>query len=828
MTMLSLSLATLRHQSRQYLAPGLAVVLGVAFIAATLALTGTMNSSIRQSVAGQYAPYESVVVPPPGTSEELPAGVADEVAGVHGVSDVDPVRSGPGLLRTATGESYAMITTESTVAPHPVIEGRAPRAPTEIALSKTVAAGSQLEVGDSVPVTAVAEESATPERAQVVGIIDIAGDPRYAGGTPAVFATPEGVTGLTGVQGWDEIAVVATTDEATTTAAVRSALAAKGADVTVRTATEHADDKVTEFTGGTNVLAIFFLAFAVIALFVSAIVIANTFSILLARRARETAMLRAVGSTRGQVIRSALAESLVVGVIFSVVGVLVGIALAWGLTRVGSSLAGDSLPEFVFTVQVRAVILPIMVGVVVVLVAALRPVIRSSRVAPLAALRPDAAITARSRGGRLRIALGLVLIGAGAGALILSGSLPSVAVGVIGGVVSFTGVIMAGNVLVPWAARAIGLVAARPFGPAGRLAIDNAVRNPARAAATASALLVGVTLVTMTAVGAATTRSAITDFVNAQYPVDIVVEGADIPPSTSAAIGRAEGVLATSALTGTEVTATWGTSSTQPQLSAVPDGLGAVVRDRDAIPTVTDGTVVVSDTAAAASGIHSGDDIILQGPDGRVRAKAEVAGNFETAWLVTPATLAEVVDQPATTALLVRVDDGADATAALDDVKELAAGIDEGQVGGAAPVRAANMQALDIALAVVLALLAISVVIAVVGIGNTLSLSVIERTHESALLRALGLTRGQLRAMLAIEAVLLSLVGVLLGTVLGIAYGLAGVRSLFGEFMTVSPTLPWGQLASVAIVAILAGLLASVLPARRAAKVAPAQALAVE
>ena len=138
------------------------------------------------------------------------------------------------------------------------------------------------------------------------------------------------------------------------------------------------------------------------------------------------------------------------------------------------------------------------------------------------------------------------------------------------------------------------------------------------------------------------------------------------------------------------------------------------------------------------------------------------------------------------------------------------------------------MQALDIALAVVLALLAISVVIAVVGIANTLSLSVIERTRESALLRALGLTRGQLRAMLAIEAVLLSLVGVVLGTALGVAYGVAGVRSLFGEYMVVSPTLPWGQLAAVALVAVLAGLLASVLPAHRATKVAPAQALAVE
>ncbi|MGO1167198.1 MAG: ABC transporter permease, partial [Janibacter sp.] len=221
-------------------------------------------------------------------------------------------------------------------------------------------------------------------------------------------------------------------------------------------------------------------------------------------------------------------------------------------------------------------------------------------------------------------------------------------------------------------------------------------------------------------------------------------------------------------------------------------------------------------------------EVILQGPDGRTRAQVEVDGTFDTAWLVTPGTLAEIDDEPATTSLFLRIDDGSDATATLDAVNERAAGIDEGQVSGAAPIRAANMQALDIALAVVLALLAISVVIAVVGIANTLSLSVIERTRESALMRALGLTRGQLRGMLAIEAVLLALVGVVLGTVLGVAYGLAGVRSLFGEYMAIAPTIPWGQLAVVAVVAILAGLLASVLPARRAATVSPAQALAAE
>ncbi len=828
MSVLSLTLASLRHQSRQFLAPGLAVVLGVAFVAATLVLTGTMDASMRQAVAGQYASYSSVVVPPTG-EEQVAADVAEEVAEVRGVDTVDPVRTGSGLIGGSGDPSFGMFTTESTLAPHPVVEGRAPKAATEIALSETVAAGTQLEVGDTVPVSPASGTADRPTEATVVGVLDVTDDPRYGGGTPAVFATPEGVSTMTGAKGWSEISVVADGGEEAATSAIASALSAKGVDARVRTATEHADEQVTAFTGGVDFLSAFFLAFAVIALFVSTIVIANTFAILLARRARETALLRAVGATRAQVVRSSLVEALVIGLTFSVVGVLVGIGLAWALVQAGSAVAGDALPELVLTVPVRAVGLPVLAGVLVVLVAALRPALRSSRVAPLEALRPDAAITARSRSGRLRIAGGTLLALLGGAALVAGGELPSVGIGVVGGLVSFTGILLVGTVMVPWVVRLVGLVAARPFGAAGRLAIDNAVRNPARAASTASALLVGVTLVTMTAVGAATARTTITDFINSQYPVDVVVEGRQVPDSTATAIDGVDGVAASTRLAGTDVTAAGpGPGGTEATVAAVPEDLEEVVRDRAALPTADDGTVVVAEEDAEMAGLANGDEIRLRGIGGATTATVEVDGAFETAWLVTPATLAKLDARPTTSAVLVRLEDSADVTTAVDRIKELGAGVDQGSVGGGAPVRAANMQALDVALALVLALLAISVLIAVVGIANTLSLSVIERTRESALMRALGLTRGQLRAMLGIEAVLLSLAGVVVGTVLGTVYGLTGVRSLFGEFVSVTPSLPWTQLGLVALVAVLAGLLASVLPARRAAKVAPAQALAAE
>ena len=826
--MASLTTASLRHQSRQFLAPGLAVVLGVAFVAATLVLTGTMNASIRDAVAGQYSSYSAVVTPQKG-EETLPAGVADRISHTDGVANVDPVRSGSGMIGRSADASPAMITTESSLVPHPVLEGRAPQGDDEIALSETVRAGTGLEVGDTVPVQPTDGDSGST-RAKVVGVLDVSGDPRYGGGTPAVFATPKGVTHMTGVSGWDEIPVVGTDDEEATTASLTSALQAKGADVTVSTATEHADAKVAEFTGGTDFLASFFLAFAVIALFVSMIVIGNTFSILLARRARETALLRTVGATRGQVVRASLLEALVVGLVSSVVGVGVGIGLAWALIEAGSALAGDALPELVLAVPTSAVIVPVIVGVLVVLVAGVRPAVRSSRVSPLAALRPDAAVTVRNRRGLVRIAAGTLLALLGAGALVLAGGMPSVAFGVLGGLLSFTGILLIGTVLVPWVVRVVGLVAARPFGPTGRLAIENAVRNPARAASTASALLVGVTLVTMTAVGAATTRSVLTDFLDSQYPVDVVLQGADIPSSTVERVGDVDGVAATAELRGTQARVLGsGSAQKEPtQVAAVPGDVDEVVRDAGVMPSPDAGTVVVAEDAADAAGLSDGDELRLRGSEGSAPVTVRVEGGFDTAWLVTPGTLERLDSAPTTTATLVRLTDGADAQASVDRIKEIGAGVEQGSVGGGAQVRAANMQALDMALAVVLALLAISVLIAVVGIANTLSLSVIERTRESALMRALGLTRGQLRLMLGIEAVLLALAGVLVGTTLGVVYGVTGVSSLFGDFVTVTPTLPWGQLAVVALVAVLAGVLASVLPARRAAKVAPARALATE
>lgn len=222
MTVLRLALASIRHQSRRFLAPGLAIVLGIAFVAATLVLTDTLSASMGKAVAGQYEPYSSVVLPE-DDAKEIPADAADRVEAADGVSSVDAIRSGGAQLQSGTGETFALVTTETAATPHPMVEGRAARAPSEVALSDSVAASANVEVGDRLSVTSAAGGSPGSKGtgATVVGITDVGDDPRYAGGSPAVFATPEGVTHLTGTTGWTELDVVGgSADEAEVTDAV--------------------------------------------------------------------------------------------------------------------------------------------------------------------------------------------------------------------------------------------------------------------------------------------------------------------------------------------------------------------------------------------------------------------------------------------------------------------------------------------------------------------------------------------------------------------------------------------------------------------------------
>ncbi|WP_370890417.1 ABC transporter permease [Janibacter sp. GXQ6167] len=826
--MLQLTFASLRTQARRLIAPGLAIILGVAFVAATLTLGSSLTDTLRQQVAGQYAPFATVVRPSLG--DHLPATSLAAARGTTGVDQVEATRAGTAMIATRRGEEFATLTTAPILgAASTAAEGRLPAATDEIAIPTTWATANRIRLGTDLPVTAYGSDGQTNSASlRVVGLIDTSDDSRYAG-SATLFATPSAVTKLTDLTGWTQLAITATpgSDAETVTAAVRTALSdtlPKGA--TVRTGTAQADAEIDDLARGTSALTGVLSGFAAIALFVAAIVIANTFSILLARRTRETALLRAVGATKSQVTRSALLEALLTGAVFTALGTLAGVGLGWVLTRVSSGFLGSAIGEMVFSVTPRDILIPLVVGIVVVILAALRPVRRASAVAPLAALRPAPGRDSRTA-GRMKLLAGAALIAIGGGALVLGMQGSGLVIGMAGGLLSFLGVMLIGTILVPAVARVVGIVPARLFGTPGRLALGNAVANPRRAAATASALLVGITLVTMTAVAARSAQSSVDAALDQHLSIDASIASTAGPLSerTVQQLRDVDGVGVLAPIPGAEV-------KVDGEGGQVVVGIGAdarsALRNPALVSSLRDGVALVSSEAAAEAGVTNGDTLALQGPTGARTVKVSISDALGYPLSVTESDLRAMTPQPDTRGVIIRLADGADGQAVLDRISTATADVPSITIGGSASERAQLTEALDIVLYVVLGLLGISVLIALVGIANTLSLSVIERTQESALLRALGTTRGQLRGMLAIEAAVLAAVGVVVGSALGVAYGWAGTRSALGSALDTQLTIPWTIIGGVALVAITAAVLASVLPARRATRVAPAQALAAD
>ncbi len=810
--MTGLTTATLRTQARRYVGPGLAIALGVAFLTATLVLGASLTASVRAAVAGDLAGWSVVadpVEPRDGGPRTLDEGTATAVSDLPGVAEVLPERSGI-LLRDDGADALRVTTPPAPESPGHVTAGRLPSAADEVALSTRAAESLDLRVGGRL---------ATPGGSvAVVGVLDAAtGAP--SGGPDTVFATPQGVTELTGVEGWTRLRIAGGegVPAVRLVADVRTLL---GARADVATGEEAARDAVDELSGGHAVLTGFLLAFAAVALVVSAIVIANTFSVLLARRARETALLRAIGASRRQVVRSALAESVTLAVVASVVGVGLGALTARVL--VGAAGAADlSVPLTTVAVPPSAVLVPLAVGVLVTVAAALTPVVRSSRVPPMAALRPELAVTPRTRAGRVRVGTGVLGLVAGLALLAAGARGGSVAAGVAGGVVSFVGVLLAGSVLVPPLARLLGLTPARWGGAPAQIAVDTTVREPARSAATASALLVGVTLIVMMSVGAATAQRSVASTLDDRLSVDVAVTSSTpLPESATRLLARVPDTDTTAALPG--VVATIGSAERQPVLASSTDA-ARVVRS-DVLDVVEPGVLLTTPGAAEAAGVRDGGRVTVSAGERRRDLTVRVRENAPVPFLVDRVDLTALDADPRVLAVLSRLTDDADARTVLHRVEDAVAGTDA-TIGGGASVRAEVDGLVETVLRVVTALLAVSVVIAVVGIGTALSLSVIERRRELALLRALGMTRAQVMSMLAGESLLLAVVATVVGTLLGVAYGVAGVMSILGDTVAVLPDLAGGRVAVVGLAAAACGLLAAVLPGWRATRVAPAGAL---
>ncbi len=834
----------LAHKLRLALS-GLAIVLGVAFVSGTLIFTDTLSktfTNLFESTAADVSverasAFSTGIDSPGGSASFVPGDLVAQVQAVEGVAAAEGYVQAEGVyVLDADGEVldtggapgvgvswYA----DPDLSPSRLTDGREPRGAGEVALDSGTAQEAGYEVGDDVTLLTPGPRL----EAEVVGIFVFGEDGGLAGASLTAFdrATAQDLLGAgDGLSGISVQAADGSSEEQ-----VRDAVAAAlGAGYEVRTSTEQADEQADALADGLAFVNVFLLVFAGVALFVGSFIILNTFSMLVAQRTRELALLRALGAGRGQVTRSVLAEAGLLGLAGSTVGLLGGLGIATALRalfgRFGLTLDGS----LVFSV--RTVAWAYAVGLLVTLLAAYVPARRAARTPPVAAMRDDHVAVEKSL--RRRTALGAVLALAGVAALVVGagtddGSQAASLVG-LGSVALMLGAIALSPVLARPFVRAVGAVLPRIWGTTGHLARENALRNPRRTAATASALMVGLALVGAFSIIGASTNASIDRLVGNALSADFVVStavGQPFTPEVADRIGQVDGVASvmqerfgTAQLAGEE------TFFAAVDPASLDDTLVLDYVAGDTSGLEGDG-LLVDEPTAEARGWEVGDEVAAVMPTGD-EVDLTVGGIYSTNGAVGPAVLS-LATHAATggTALdryvYVDVDDDADLAAVRAQLEERVDAypvVDLKDQDEFAEEQRGQVAQL---LLLINAMLVLSVLIAVLGIVNTLALSVIERTREIGLLRAVGMGRSQLRRMVRLESVLISVYGAVLGLSLGAVFGISLVRSLADQGIEVL-VVPGGRLALFLLIAAVVGVLAAVWPARRAARLQVLQAIA--
>lgn len=815
-------LSSLRAHLGRLIAACLAIVLGVGF--GTLALTAHASASngIDETIGAQYRGVDTVVYPE--REEITPAALAKlqklpQADSVATLTTAYLTIAFPDLVRPAGLGIDALYDTTRIAGPG-TSSGRLPTATNEIALPAKLAAEHKVSVGQTLRLNAYTGKS---WNVTVVGLLDDAKSvgPASAVATPAALKIFEPGAFIRAVA----IAAKPGVDQQALAAAAQGIVPG---GLKVFTGEEWIQHEVEDYTNGIDVLGGVFGMFAVIALFVACLVIGNTFTIVIAQRTREMALLRCVGASRKQVFSSVLAEASVVGVIASAIGVVFGVALS-ALVLALAREFDWGLPPVSLHLDLLSLFLPLVLGTVATIAAAVVPARRATKVAPLAALRPEAAPAAASKAGVVRLILGFLLL-AGGGLLLAAGaSSHQVLIGVAGGVLSFLGVLAVGSLLVPALIRLLGALPARGGGVPARIAVANAVRNPKRTAATTSALLIGVTLISLTCVGIASVRKTFDVSMDGQYPVDIKVGAYNekMPAGAEQQLRDIKGI--TQVVPVSQVNVKTG-GQTLPVTGIDPSLAGSVIHNPSLAAQLEPGSALLDSPTMNMLGLEDGNPVTVVAGAKKLTLTAHRAMGLDPI-TVTSADLRKLSATTPTTGFWLASDPKADGSAVIDAVEQSIPTVKELSVDGGLAERSSYTKIFDVLLIVGVGLLGVSVLIALVGVGNTLSLSVLERTRENALLRAMGLTRRQLRSMLAVESLLMALVAAGLGIALGLVYGWTGTSALMGGQTVdggVEYAVPVSLLLMIAAVAAVAGLLASVLPARRAAKVAPAGALATE
>ena len=827
-----------------------AIILGVAFVAGTLIFTNAMGGAFDDIIEGSTADVE---VAPEGAGDfdsvqdnrTLPASLVEELDAlpeveqaygwvtlqtVFVIGDDGKVVGGNGPPGLAF--NYSGVTNLNGDPIISLADGKLPEQPGEIALDQGTAEDAGYDIGDTVELATPGDPPVVD--AEMVGTVEF-GSGGTNGATITVMSLQElqdrflggqdvfNAISLTAADGFSQQQVVDAAD-----GVLPEGVEARAGDEVVET-NKKALDEILGF------ITTFLLVFAGVSLVVGIFLIINTFSILVAQRSRELALLRALGASRRQVNRSVLAEAIVVGLIGSTVGLGMGYLLALGLRWLFGQFGLD-LSQADFPITVTAVVASYVVGILVTAVAGLLPARRASRVAPVAALRDDVALPEGTL--RKRVAVGLVMVVVGAGSIAFGLSSDDANIGLsmlgLGILLAFVGVSLASAFLGRPLIRLFGIAYRRAFGTVGTLATENSLRNPRRTGATASALMIGLALMSMMAVfgasASASTDTAIDKSLSSQFIVSNVVQQA-FSPAVAKEIRGLDGVESVTSL-----------RTAFPQVdgggvfvgAVEPDELGSALQfpmEQGTLNDLGEGKVAIDHATAEGKDLQLGDTVKMEFQGGTIPLEVVAvyggANPVGAQFLVTPETFIAGGLAPLDSLVYVTKEPDADTDTVRAEIEEVVADLPTVTVKDPEGYAAEQKEQINQFLTFIYGLLGLSVIIAVLGVINTLSLSVIERTREVGLLRAVGVSRRQLRTMIRLESVVVAVFGAVLGVVMGVAFGSAVVRALRDDGLT-DLAIPWVALVVFVVGSAVLGVLAAVFPARRAARLDVLRAITSE
>ncbi|MFD0227871.1 ABC transporter permease [Streptomyces hirsutus] len=822
----------------------LAVMLGVAFVSGTLVFTNTISDALQKSSAKGFdhvdvavtAQWKEAEGDKVGEPHELTSAMVEDSARVPGAARAIGVVTGFTAMADRDGrligdgfQSQGGNYWGTDDPRYPLTEGHAPKGADEILIDAETAERTGYRVGDTVRMSV----DGPVLEPVVTGVFTTDDGNVAAGGSLALFdtATAQKLFGKEGT--FDEIAVKAKdgVSEAALQAELDKALPAGAVETT--TGTQLADDQASMIASSMSGLKQGLLVFAGIALFVGTFIIANTFTMLVAQRTRELALMRAVGASRRQVTRSVLFEAFVVGAVAAVVGLLTGIGIGAGLRALMGTLEA-TVPAGPLVVTPGTVAAAFAVGVLITMLAAWLPGRRAAKIPPVAAMSSVHA-QATTKSLVLRNTLGALFSGAGIAVVLaattMSGSDGQAPMG-IGAVLLIIGVF----ILTPLLSRPLIAAAApvlRVFGMSGKLARQNAVRNPRRTAATASALMIGLTLITGMTVVAGSLQNAIDKMATSSIEADYVVSMANgnwLSPDVARTLERSDDVTASSPLRNAPVRI-----DEQTEFLTGVDGssIGELTDFpvRDGAFEVSGTRIVVDHRTAEDYGWKAGSDFTLTYEDGK-KQELTVAGVYEgnemfRGIMLDTATLAPHQPDPIDMQVMVKTSGGA-SDAAKDRLVEALGTNPAIKVQDKKDISNELASMFTLVLNMVYGLLAMAVLVAVLGVVNTLAMSVFERSQEIGMLRAIGLDRGGIKRMVRLESLVISLFGGVLGIGLGVFFGWAAGELVGSRMATYELILPWGRMAVFLLLAGVVGVLAALWPARRAARLNMLQAIKAE